>query len=247
MQVIGGKKVKGRVLVLWTIGTIFFGWQMSGLLSAEQPMDVKEFVRRIFIEGVPYEEARKYGPTDVPTLLKMLADPKEEAYRTNIVVTLGIIGDERAVDPLIAFLGQDVKGTLSHSEYTAKSSVLMALGYLINKSGSKKALTYLRDSSDPAVWAKRKVNWASPYHASMDDRNVQLSTMAILGLALSGHPSAAEALRSLQKPPRTKAAEKFQAQVSQVVTEALKAHEMIAKQGLAEYYRKQGLEMRKGG
>jgi len=113
MQVIGGKKVKGRVLVLWTIGTIFFGWQMSGLLSAEQPMDVKEFVRRIFIEGVPYEEARKYGPTDVPTLLKMLADPKEEAYRTNIVVTLGIIGDERAVDPLIAFLGQDVHPTPS--------------------------------------------------------------------------------------------------------------------------------------
>lgn len=239
--------MKGRVLTLWTIGTIFFGWQMSGLVSAEQPMDVKEFVRRIYVEGVPYEEASKYGPQDVPTLLQMLEDPKEEAYRTTIVVTLGIIGDERAVDPLIAFLSRGVTGTLSHSEYTAKTSVLMALGYLVNKSGSKKALTYLMDSLDPAVWAKRKVNWTSPYQATMDDRNVQLSTMAILGLALSGQPAAAEALRSLQKAPRTKAAEKFQAQVSQVVAEALKSHEMIAKQGLAEYYRKQRLELKKGG
>lgn len=239
--------MKGRLLALWVIGTILFSWQMSGLVSAEQPVDIKDFVRRIFVEGVPYEEASKYGPQDVSTLLEMLADPKEEAYRTTIVVTLGIIGDERAVDPLIAFLSQDVKGTLSHSEYTAKTSVLMALGYLINKSGSQKALTYLTDSLDPAVWAQRQVNWTSPYHTTMEDRNVQLSTMAILGLALSGHPAAAEALRSLQKPPRTKAAEEFQAQVSQVVTEALKAHEMIAKQGLVEYYRKQRLELKKSG
>lgn len=239
--------MKARLLVLCGIGMILLGWQMSGLTSAAQPMDIKAFVRQIFIHGVPYEEASKYDSSVVPTLLNMLADPKEEAHWANVVVTLGIIGDERAVDPLIAFLRKGEKGTLSRSQYAARTSVLMALGYLINKSGSTKALTYLKGSLDPGVWGKRKVNWTSPYHASVDDRNVQLSTLAILGLALSGHPSAAEALRSLQKPAKTAAAKRFQDQVSETVKEALRSNKIIAKEGLAGYYRKQSLEPRKGG
>ena len=201
-------------------------------------MNIRDFVRQTFIHGVPYEEASKYDSGMVPVLLEMLNDPAEEEHWANVAVTLCIIGDERTVDPLIAFIGKDVPGTLSHSHYVAKTSAIMAMGYLINKTGDEKALAYLQDSLKPEMWEERKTTWASPYQASTTDRNLQLSKMAILGLALSGHPAAAEALRSLQKPATTEAGKRFQAQVSDVVSEALRSHEMISKEGLAGYYRK---------
>lgn len=112
----------------------------------------------------------------------------------------------------------------------------MALGYLVNKSGNQKALTYLKESVKPAIWGERKMKWTSPFHANVDDRNQRLSTMAILGLALSGHPSAAETLRSLQTPTTTEADRAFQNQASPVIAEALGAHKTISRDGLARYY-----------
>ena len=114
----------------------------------------------------------------------------------------------------------------------------MAMGYLINKSGNGKALDFLEGGLKPETWATRNVTWTSPYHAAADDRNLQLTKMAIMGLALSGHPSAMEALRSLQRAPTTDVERRFQAQVSDIVSEALSAHEEISKEGLPSYYRK---------
>jgi HEAT repeat protein len=202
-----------------------------------QAQDIRSFVRQVYIEGVPYDEATLFDPaTAVPTLLEMLANPSEEEHWPNIVITLGMLGDDRAVDPLIRFLEQGIPSRrLSHVHYVAKTGVVMALGYLINQSGSQKALTYLKDSVKPGVWRERNTNWTSPYHATFDARNLQLSKMAILGLALSGHPAAAETLRSLQRPALSEVDRKFQAQVSAVVSEALSAHATISWEGLASY------------
>jgi hypothetical protein len=221
--------------------SILFAIVMSVIVSPVlgQAMDIKSFARQVYIEGVPYEEATRFEPaTAVPTLLEMLADSKEEEYWSNIVITLGMLGDERAVDPLIRFLEQDLSGRpLSHAHYVAKTRVLMALGYLINKSGSQKALAYLKDSVKPTIWGERNTKWTSPYHAKADDRNQRLSKMAIIGLALSGHPAAAETLRSLQKPAISEVDRKFQTQVSALISEALSSHERISREGLASYYR----------
>ena len=234
-----------RLFYLLCAVSLLFGSQMNVIANssqeqsqAAQTMDIKDFVRQTFIHGVPYEEAGKYGSDAVSTLLEMLGDTAEEAHWSNIVVTLCIIGDEKAVDPILAFIGEDVQGELSPSHYTAKTSAIMALGYLINKNGNKEALDYLKECLKPNVWADRKLAWTSPYQASVDDRNVQLSTMAILGLALSGNAEAADALRSLKEPATTAMAREFQSQVSGVVDEALNAYDAIAKDGLAEYYRK---------
>jgi hypothetical protein len=71
------------------------GVSMPGL------MDVADFVRQVFIHGLPYEDASRYEQSAVPVLLKMLNDPKEEPYWSNIALVLGIVGDENIVDPLI--------------------------------------------------------------------------------------------------------------------------------------------------
>jgi hypothetical protein len=201
------------------------------------PVEIRAFVHQTFIHGVPYEEASRYDSRAVPVLLGMLNDRKEEVYWTNIAATLGIIGDERAFVPLTEFLSSG-EGKLSHSEYIAKSSVPMALGYLVNRSRYEKGLQYLIESLEPAVWEPRAVKWVSPYHEASEDRDVQLSIMAILGLALSGQPSAREALIRLQQPAATETAKRFQARVSDVVSLALRDHEIIAKEGLAAYYRR---------
>jgi hypothetical protein len=207
---------------------------------AGQQGDIKNFVRQIYFEGVPYEEATSFDSTSsVPILLDMLADSAEEEYWPNIVITLGMLGDERAVAPLIRFLEQDDAGKrLSRPHFVAKTGVLMSLGYLINKSGSQTALTYLTDSVRPGVWRERQLKWVSPHHANEDGRNLQLSTMAILGLALSAHPSAAQTLRSLQKPAANETEKALQARLKDVITDALRAHETISKEGLASYDRR---------
>lgn len=193
--------------------------------SAAQGEDVREFVRPIYIHGVPYEKALRFNPeTAIPILLRMLADPAEEQHWPNVVVTLGMVGDERAVEPLIEFLKRDVDGTLSHSHYIAKSSVVMSLGYVINKTGSQRALDFLADGAAPESWSRQPMRWTSPYHRTDAERNRQLATMSILGLGLSGHPTAAEILRQIPD-------------VDGVVKTALEAHRQIAEIGLDRYYR----------
>lgn len=206
--------------------------------SESNPMDVSDFVRQVFIHGVPYEEASKYGPADVPKLLAMLNDRAEEEYWPNIVVVLGMIGDESAVDPLVAFIQADDERGLSRAHYTAKTSALMSLGYLINKTGNQKALDFLKEGLDPGIWAAKNVGVA-PFQTSTTERDYDFAKFAILGLALSGRPEAAEALRALQQPAETETQRAFQAQVSDLVSEMLVEHGKVAEEGLENYYRNQ--------
>jgi hypothetical protein len=200
-------------------------------------MDIRDFVRQVFIHGVPYEEASRYDSSVVPTLLEMLNNPAEKAHWPNIVVVLGMIGDERAVDPLISFIEADYSGDLSTELYRAKTAALMALGYIINKTGNRKALSYLMSSLHPETWGARDVVGIAPFQGDTAERNTDFSKHAILGLALSGHPEAAQALRSLQQPAPTEAQRAFQAEAGDLVSEALEEHAKIAREGLASYYR----------
>jgi hypothetical protein len=203
------------------------------------PMDVREFVRQVFIHGVPYEEASRYGAAAIPVLLDMLKDPAERQHWANIAVTLAMSGDDRVVEPLISFIEMEDPRGLSRDHYAAKTSALMSLGYVINRTGNQQALDYLKQSVNPETWATKRVGVA-PFQSSITERNQDLSKHAILGLALSGRPEAAELLRTLQRPADNETQRAFQAQVSDLVSEALKENERIATQGIEGYYRERG-------
>jgi hypothetical protein len=113
----------------------------------------------------------------------------------------------------------------------------MALGYIVNRSQDQRALTYLKEGASPDAWQRRPIAWASPYATTDGARNIQLAESAILGLALSGHPSAAETLRELQLRAAAGAADEVQRRLGNLATEALREHAVIANKGLAEYYR----------
>ena len=202
-----------------------------------QLIPVESFVRQTFVHGVPYATASQYGPETVPKLLAMLNAPTEKDHWANIVITLGIIGDPRAVESLIAFVEKGGDSRSNPVHYRAKTSALMAMGYLINKSGSQKAIAYLKNYIEPSGMGETPMHGRGAFQPVLAERDTQLSTMAILGLALSGHPTAKEVLQSLQRPATTESTARFQAQVSDVVSEALKTYETVNREGLANYYR----------
>ena len=200
--------------------------------TAAQEMTIQDFVHQIYLEGIPYEEANAYDASVVDSLMAMLADSTEAPYWANIAITLCIIGDSSSVDPLLDFIKAG-EGTLSDDVYRAKSSAVMALGYLINKTGDEKALNYLIESMDPGAWEQRQVGFTGPFQANTAARDVNLSTMAMLGLALSGRPEALEALGSVTAPEGV-----VDDPLAAAAAAARDAHQQIATDGLAEYYRK---------
>jgi len=58
-------------------------------------------VRSTYYHGIPYEVAHGLGPQAVPTLLELLDREEEREHWANIVIVLGMIGDDRATVPLI--------------------------------------------------------------------------------------------------------------------------------------------------
>jgi HEAT repeat protein len=234
-----------HTIVFYSIFVVLMGGSMHSQVSATEamapaaqaPKSVEEFVQEIYFEGVPYEQASQYGKEDVPKLLAMLKDPDKKPYRSNIVVTLGIIGDERAVEPMLEVL-EGAGDQLKPEDFATKSSVLMSLGYLINKSQNEKALAYLKSHTTPAGWEGSNITTIEGLEAGTDERSQQLSTLAVIGLALSGHPEAKNTLRSLGENLKAMGPTTFARQMSSVVEEAKKTHETVAKEGLAAYYQK---------
>ena len=202
--------------------------------SERKKVPVATFVRQVYADTVPFDEGRSYGAEAVPTLLSMLANPAETAHWANVVLTLGMIGDAQAVDPLVAFLRSGGSEVVSEAVFAAKTNTLLALGYIVNHSGDGRALDYLVASLDPEVWtSQRRLEWVSPYQDVLD-RDLHLVTMAVMGLSLSGHGEAGRVLRDFQS---TEVYSRFRTHLSGVVDHALVAHRKIAREGLSEYYR----------
>ena len=205
--------------------------------AAAPPPMIEEFVKTGHIHGVPYDEARAYGSAVVPKLLAMLEDPAYEKYWSNIVVTLCMIADERAVDPMLAFIESGGDGDLSRAQYSAKLSAIIALGYIVNQKGNEKCLDYLKASVKQGTWERRGITGDSAFAPSGSARDRELSTKAILGLALSGSPEAAETLRELQGPAKDPEQMSLNRAVRPAVETALAEHARIKRLGLSAYYK----------
>ena len=89
-----------HAIIFYSIILVLIGGDVNNQVSASEAMastgqpamSVEEFVHQIYFEGLPYDKASQYGPDAVPKLLAMLKDPNEKPYRSNIIVTLGVIG-----------------------------------------------------------------------------------------------------------------------------------------------------------
>lgn len=189
-----------------TTVTFFSFWKVQEVAQThlaqndnDEIMDIKEFVVQPFIHGMPYDEVVKYdAATTVPILIELLKDPNYKAARSQIATTLGILGDPRAIEPLIE-LAETGEGELSRTEYNAKTSALAALGLIINREMNSRAFNYLKGAAVRSPLTINKIKWNSPFADSVDRRNVEIARSAILALGLSGQKKAKSFLVSLQK------------------------------------------------
>jgi hypothetical protein len=216
---------------------------LLGCRTAPQPvedtsaLEVKAFVRQVYIHGIPYDAARRFDARVAPVLWRMLADPVEEPHWPNIAVLLAIVGDEQVVGDLMQFIRADHEGELSPAQYAAKTGALMALGYHANQTGDQACLNYLTRCTNPEYWRTLDLNWRAPFPQSPAERNAQLATLAVIGLALSGTPQAESHLETLRQLSASPEGGEIRASVGPVLEEAIKACQTIQEKGLSEYFR----------
>jgi hypothetical protein len=195
--------------------------------------DIIDFVHRRYVEGIPFDQASSYSRADAQRLVSLLDDPKQKPYLANIVVTLGMIGDPVVVVPLRTFIEKG-DGEIDTQTLRAKTSALIALGYVVNKNKDQNAFNYLAQGLNPEVWNERKLKWKSNGSQKSDQRNISLVKGSALGLGISGSPeaeqvlsSASVALQSLD--PSASAA------VNPVIEHALDMNKIIRQEGLTKY------------
>jgi hypothetical protein len=192
---------------------------------AQRP-SIEEWMHRLHPHSLPYQETIAFGPQVVPRLLVMLADRREEPWHPNITAALGMLGDDRVAEALIAFFVRPSPAMLTPLQYQARHSALMSLGYAANR-GSSKALDFLIAT----VGGASAVTWKGPYFASAVERDRQLVRVAVLGLGLSGKPAARTALDRFKATPDLPAEER------RIADLALQVQDMVAQDGLTAYHR----------
>jgi hypothetical protein len=191
--------------------------------TPSQPESIREFVSKMYFEGLPLDQARTYKASDVPVLLAMLDNPKEAKYWPNVVAVLGVIGGEEVIEPLTSFLNKETIEA-PRSTYRAKLQVQVSLGYMVHERHSERALELLKKGVDPQNWTKSHTLLPG---TTEEVSAMQLAASSILGLGASGDPEALKFLQQLkQKVPFT--AEPL----SNALQDAVRANERIAKYGL---------------
>ena len=197
--------------------------------AVNYPTDPVAFVTRYYVHSVPYDGARRLAPGATEQLRKMADDPKFEPFRSNIVVTLGMLADPASTDYLI-WVARSGSGPSSPKLYTERTGAIMALGFLVNGSSDPKALDFLSERVMADVW--KQVEWKSPHARSPEEQAHQLVRVTLLALALSGKPEAYDILRDVAK--RSVSTNR---RLTRAALLALREHRFIAEKGLSAYYR----------
>lgn len=164
---------------------------------------VTAFVKKTFIEGTPYRQARLYKGKDVTRLIGMLNDGQMLAYRANVVATLGMTGDKRATRVLIDFISSALDLAVPDDRRSCFAA-LISLGYVANANKDDDALNFLIQSTSSSLWEQRLIPAGGASKAKTS--NVLAGSVvgsfvsaAMMGLALSGTQKAAQALSSLHE------------------------------------------------
>jgi hypothetical protein len=167
----------------------------GAVTAAQGPVDIKTFVTRTPIDGIPYAQARAQGSQAIPALLTMLRDRSMEEYWDKIIYVLGCIGDQAATGPLLDFL-KSQQGEITVQAFRATLAVLPALGH-IARGGDTAAFTAIADFTRADQWERAGLGFSfSRYHGAA--LGEVLGRTAIQGLGIAGTTEALAVLYSLE-------------------------------------------------
>lgn len=170
-----------------------FSWLILGFLPlAGAALPVEDFVRADFFHGLPISAARNYDRTNAPKLIQMLNDPMEKGCWPNIVTTLGVIGDESVISPLVDFLEHRFEGEVDLKTFNALLNVSAALGHAAYR-GNTNALNYLKNNHTVSAWKSKALGWTFKRYEG-DKLSILLCKIHVRGIAISGKQEAKDLL-----------------------------------------------------
>jgi hypothetical protein len=222
----------GRRAAPWTLTSRALLWLAisSPAVAQQASPNLDDYVRAHAFGARNDEVAALFDSSSVPNLVLML--DSDAPYWSTVVTMLGVIGDERAVDALIAFVSKPCPNPALADVYeNARGAAIVRLGDLVHRIGSERALTYLVESLTPDAWRKRNVQGAAPWTKSFEEYDGLLSEYAIHGLAYSGHARAGDALRSLQRSPTPEQA-RFRKGLDDTLERWIEVYDLVAERGL---------------
>ncbi len=219
-----------------------FGGVGAGAEGTSQKAPIREFVKRIYPDAMPIDEMLQYGAEDVPALAEILSDSKEQSSWPMATSLLGMIGGDGSARTLIDFVVHERTGRVSNGTDRGISAAIVALGYLVERSGSRLALDFLMEASDPGFWDRQPgMRWTNEFGARIGARNRRLTDFAVMGLGLSAHPDAKLALQRRWKTLNQHAGggtAEEQDEAKELVEQAMDDHARVSRVGLAAYYRR---------
>jgi hypothetical protein len=116
--------------------------------AAQEPVDIRTFVTRSPVNGLPYAQSRAYGTPAIPALFAMLRDRSMEDHWDKIITGLHrrSVGNRGAVG-----LPQVPTREISVQAFKATLAVLPSLGH-VARGGDNTAFTTLVDYTRPDQW-----------------------------------------------------------------------------------------------
>jgi len=215
--------------VLWVGLTIALEGVGAPAAGAESEADAAEnLVRAVHFEGVPYERAAALTDAGVARLIELLEDPDERAVHARVIEALGMSGHPGSFERLEAFTERGSSGAVDRAGFRARTALRLAMGYLAREDARAEGWL-LRDAgrSTPAPWHFRRMGPQAVRR--------HLREAALTGLALSGSPSARDALQEIAEG-RTSDAVPGSApgpRLRQRAFEAIELHDRVAASGPA--------------
>jgi hypothetical protein len=196
--------------------------------SGPTSVSVERFVHSIYLHGLPFGEARHYGPQAVPALLGMLEPTARDPFAGNAAAVPGMIGSPAQAPALIRFAARDPAQSSSQSPSGERLQAMLALGHLVQRTGSDEALRFLLDASQPAYWGPQG-------DAVRRQAGEDAARSARAGLAVSGHPAAHARLSALAQHARAIPRDPL-ALTPGPLEDLIRINDRVCRGGLAGYY-----------
>ncbi len=118
----------------WVSATLAALWLASGVAWADQDVERAEaFVRKVYFEGLPHDEARAIGPAGSARLIELLADPREIRHHANSLLAIGLAGHPDAYPALARYAAKVTPGELEREVFQELLSLPIAMGYLADR------------------------------------------------------------------------------------------------------------------
>lgn len=189
--------------------------------------EIEFLARTPFSEGIPPDLVLSFPPAvAAPVLRQMLANPAEAQNWPNVAGMLGMIGSREDARTLYDFAQAPLPDNVDpHLKARARSSAILGLGYLANRTRSPEALAFLSKGVDPDSWPRDTGDIFKPEQAAK-------TSMLALGLA-----GTQDALRSIDG---ARSLPLFQSQSgAATLDEAIKTFRIVYSRGLLGYYGKE--------